>query len=432
MCLLQFYLNLTGTTNWRISNGGIPEVEFGVTEKIIMEREKFNSEVRRLFREYEELIKRPNIKEEGGNGIYTRYMYPVVTRGHIPPFWQYDLDYRSNPDLLMRLGVNTTFNAGAIKLNGRYLMVVRTEGFDVKSFFAVCESPNGIDNWRFWQRPIVMPVTDDPEMNVYDMRLTQHQDGWIYGLFCAERKDMSLPGDSSAALASCGIARTKDLVEWERLPDLKSSAAQQRNCVLHPEFVDGKYMIYTRPQSGFIDTGDSGISVGFSTTMEGAIIGEEIIVDPRQYHTVKEVKNGQGPAPIKTMHGWIHLAHGVRRTAAGLRYTLYIFMTDLEEPWRVIKRPGGHFIEPLGDERVGDVSNVAFATGWILDDDGTVFIYYASSDTRMHVATTTLERLIDYTLNTPEDAGRTQLCAMQRDDMILKNLSVLDDEFPGL
>jgi 4-O-beta-D-mannosyl-D-glucose phosphorylase len=277
-----------------------------------------------------------------------------------------------------------------------------------------------------------MPVTDDPEMNVYDMRLTNHEDGWIYGLFCAERKDTSKPEDSSAAIASCGIARTKDLKEWERLPDLKSSAVQQRNCVLHPELVNGEYMIYTRPQSGFIDTGDSGISVGFTRSMINAVLGEEIIMDLRQYHTVKEVKNGQGPPPIKTEIGWIHLAHGVRRTAAGLRYTLYLLLTDLNEPWKVIKRPSGHFIEPLKEERIGDVSNVVFSNGWIADEDGRVFIYYASSDTRMHLATTTIDRLIDYIQNTPEDAGRTELCALQRIELIDKNLKVLKRDFPDL
>ena len=397
-----------------------------------MERHEFDREVKRLFKKHNELIIRKNRAMKRGNGIYERYIYPAITRHHIPVFWKYDLNYKTNPELLMRLGVNTTFNAGAIKLNGKYCMVLRTEGFDVKSFFAVVESPNGIDNWVFHDRPVQMPVTDDPETNVYDIRLTHHEDGWIYGLFCAERKDKSKPEDSSAALASCGIARTKDLVDWERLPDLKSDAAQQRNCVLHPEYVKGKYMIYTRPQSGFIETGDSGISVGFTDSMENAVIGEEIIMDPRQYHTVKEVKNGQGPPPIKTEKGWIHLAHGVRRTAAGLRYTLYLLLTDLDEPWKVLKRPSGHFIEPIGDERVGDVSNVVFSNGWIKDDDGTVFIYYASSDTRMHVATTSVDKLIDYIENTPEDPGRTELCVKQRTEMIDKNLEILKKDFPDI
>lgn len=397
-----------------------------------MKRNEFDKKVRQLFEEHSILISRENVKQEGGNGIIDRYVYPVITRNHTPVFWRYDLNYETNPHLMTRLGINTTFNAGAIKLNGRYYMAVRTESFDVKSFFAIAESPNGIDNWKFWDHPIVMPVTGDPEMNVYDIRLTKHEDGWIYGLFCAERKDNSKPDDSSAALASCGIARTHDLKVWERLDDLKSDASQQRNCVLHPEFVDGRYMLYTRPQSGFIETGDSGISAGFCDSMEHAVLGREIIVDQRKYHTVKEVKNGQGPSPIKTSHGWIHLAHGVRRTAAGLRYTLYIFMTALDEPWKVIRRPGGHFIEPLGEERTGDVSNVVFCNGWIIDENGTVFIYYASSDTRMHIATTTIEKLIDYTINTPEDAGRTQLCAAQRDEMISANLKILSEQYPDI
>ena len=395
-----------------------------------MEKQIFENKLVKLFLDYNELVKRPNKVQLNGNGIYDRYEFPVLTRDHAPLFWQYDLNYETNPNLMIRLGINTTFNSGAIKLNERYLMIARVEGFDVKSFFAVAESPNGIDKWKFWNRPIVMPVNDDPEKNVYDIRLTQHEDGWIYGLFCAERKDKSNLEDSSAALASCGIARTKDLIEWERLDDLKSSALQQRNCVLHPEFVDGKYMIYTRPQKSFIETGDSGICAGFCDLMVHAVIENEIMVDPRAYHTVKEVKNGQGPAPLKTSKGWLHLAHGVRRTAAGLRYTLYLFMTDLIEPWRVIMCPGGHFIEPLGEERIGDVSNVVFCNGWILDNDGTVFIYYASSDTRMHVATSTIGKLVDFVCNTPEDAGYTKLCAEQRDELILKNLKILEKQYP--
>ena len=397
-----------------------------------MKRKEFDTKMEELFSKHSKLISSINKKHKKGNGIYDRYKHPVVTRNHAPVFWRYDLNYESNPHLMTRLGVNTTFNAGAIKLNGKYLMVLRVEGFDVKSFFAVAESPNGIDNFKFWDQPIAMPVNDDPETNVYDIRLTQHEDGWVYGLFCAERKDKSNLGDSSAAIASCGIARTRDLKSWERLPDLKSNAAQQRNCVLHPEFVNGKYMIYTRPQMSFIETGDSGIAAGYCDTMERAVIDEEKVIDPRTYHTVKEVKNGQGPAPIKTSEGWIHLAHGVRRTAAGLRYSLYCFMTDLNDPAKVIKRPSGHFIEPLGKERVGDVSNVTFSNGWILDDDGTVYIYYASSDTRMHVATTTLEKLIDYVINTPEDPGRTELCALQRKEMISKNLKILEERYPEI
>jgi len=344
-----------------------------------------------------------------------------------------NLNYETNPLLMERLGVNTTFNAGAIELNGKYYIIARTESVDVKSIFAVAESPNGIDNFKFWDHPIVMPVTDNPEMNVYDIRLTKHEDGWIYGLFCAERKDLSNPEDSSAAIATCGIARTKDLKTWERMEDLKTDAFQQRNCVLHPEFVDGKYAFYTRPQAGFIDTGNSGIAWGLADNMEKAEIkGEQKMIDLRRYHTVKEVKNGLGPAPIKTDHGWLHMAHGVRRTAAGLRYTLYLFMTSLEDPTKIIYEPGGHFIAPIGKERVGDVSNVVFSNGWIKKDNGEVLIYYASSDTRMHLASTTLERLLDYVMNTPADAGRTQLCAQQRDEMITKNLQVMDEEYPEL
>ena len=397
-----------------------------------MEKKQFDKKLAKLFKKHKKLITRKNKKRKRNNGIYDRYKHPVITRNHTPVFWRYDLNYKTNPHLMTRLGVNTTFNAGAIKMDGKYLLVLRVEGFDVKSFFAVAESPNGIDNFKFRDQPIAMPVNDDPETNVYDMRVTRHEDGWIYGLFCAERKDKSKPHDSSAAVASCGIARTKDLISWERLPDLKSNAAQQRNCVLHPEFVNGKYMIYTRPQMSFIDTGDSGIAVGFCDSMENAGLGEEKVIEPRVYHTVKEVKNGQGPPPIKTKEGWIHLAHGVRHTAAGLRYVLYCFMTDLNDPSKVIKRPSGHFIEPLGKERVGDVSNVTFSNGWIEDDDGTVYIYYASSDTRMHVAVTTTDKLLDYVMNTPEDPGRTELCALQRKEMISKNVDILKKQYPQI
>ena len=374
-----------------------------------------------IYSRYEKLIGRSNIVVYPGNGVYERYQYPALSSDHIPPHWMYDLNPNTNPHLMIRQGINTVFNAGAIKLDGKYLMVPRIEGFNVKSFFGVAESDNGIDRWRFWDKPIHLPSAGDPETNVYDMRLTQHEDGWIYGLFCAERKDHSMPDDSSAAIASCGIARSKDLREWERLPDLKSNAQQQRNCVLHPEFVNGKYMIYTRPQSGFIETGDSGISVGFTIDMTSPVINEELLVDPRTYHTVKEVKNGQGPAPLKTDLGWLHLGHAVRRTAAGLRYVLYLFLTDIHEPWKIIRRPEGHFIEPMGNERVGDVSNVIFSNGWIMEPDGRVFIYYASSDTRMHVAITELNRLLDYLMNTPEDPGKTEACLINRLDLINKN-----------
>jgi len=387
--------------------------------------ETFNSRKTQILKEYEALIARPNPRNEPGNGIFFRHDYPVLTRDHIPPHWIYDMDPETNPHFMMRMGVNTVFNAGAIKFNGKYIMIPRIEGYDVKSFFAVAESPNGIDHWRFRDRPVMMPSAGDPETNVYDIRLTRHEDGWIYGLFCAERKDHSRPEDSSAAIASCGIARTKDLAGWERLPDLKS-ASQQRNCVLHPDFVNGRYMIYTRPQAGFIDTGETGICVAFLDRMEDAVIDRETMIDPRRYHTVKEVKNGLGPPPLKTEKGWLQLAHGVRRTAAGLRYVLYLFLTDLDAPWKVIRNPGGHFIEPLGIERIGDVSNVVFSNGWIMDGDGKIFIYYASSDTRMHVATTSLEKLLDYVVNTPEDPGFTEKCNSQRLNMVDKNLRIIN------
>jgi 4-O-beta-D-mannosyl-D-glucose phosphorylase len=396
-----------------------------------MDKKGFYEKVKRKFSQYEGLINKPNSRQDQGNGIFDKYNNPIITRDHIPPFWEYDLNYETNPHLMTRLGINTTFNAGAIKLNGKYYLVVRIEGFDVKSILGVAESDNGISGWRFWNFPIDMPINEDPEMNVYDMRLTQHEDGWIYGLFCAERKDLSQMEDSSAALASGGIARTKDLKTWERLPDLISHS-QQRNVVLHPTFVEGKYMLYTRPQTGFIETGDSGVHVGFVEQMTQPKLISETLLDPRQYHTVKEVKNGQGPPPIKTKIGWIHLMHGVRKTAAGLRYTLYVVLSDLNTPWKIIKRPSGHFLEPLGLERLGDVSNVVFSNGWILDDDGKVFIYYASSDTRMHVATTTVEKLIDYVQNTPVDGGNTRACAEQRIAFIKNNLKTLENHFPEI
>lgn len=398
-----------------------------------MNRKHFDQQLKSLFQSHHHVVSRKNEKLPSENGIYHRYKRPILTREHAPVFWRYDLHYQNNPLLLQRLGINTTFNAAAIELNGKFYLIARVEGFDVKSFFAVAESPDGIHHFKFWKHPIVMPVTDDPEMNVYDMRLVKHEDGWIYGTFCAERKDTGKPDDSSAAIASCGIARTKDLISWERLPDLKSTAQQQRNCVLHPEFVHGKYAFYTRPQKGFIDTGDSGIAWGLADKIEQPTISEEeFVIDPRQYHTYKEVKNGLGPAPLKTPYGWLHLAHGVRRTAAGLRYVLYLFMCSLDDPRKVIHRPSGHFLEPLGKERVGDVSNVVFSNGWILKDNGDVYIYYASSDTRMHVAETHIDTLVDYVRNTPEDAGRTQLCAKQRDQMIRKNLDIIETEYPEL
>lgn len=388
-----------------------------------MKRKAFDKTLRKIYHQYEDRIRKKNKSKGHGNGWFTRYKRPVLTRKHTPPHWRFDLNYDTNPHLLERMGINTVFNAGAIAWKGNIALITRTEGVDVKSFFAVAESLNGIDNFRFWDEPIAMPETPDPDMNVYDIRLTQHEDGWIYGLFCTERKDKKAPAhNTSAAIAQCGIARTKDLKNWERLPDLKTPSSQQRNAVLHPEFVDGKYGFYTRPMDGFIDTGSGGgIGWGMASDITNAEIKEEIIIDERAYHTVKEVKNGQGPPPIKTPEGWLHLAHGVRHTAAGLRYVLYLFMSDLQEPWRITHRPGGHFLEPLGPERVGDVSNVAFCNGWVARENGEVFIYYASSDTRMHVATTTVDILLDYVKNTPEDGGRTFACATQRIDLARRN-----------
>lgn len=387
----------------------------------------FNNRVKTLLNEHNALVSRPNQPAEGGNGVYQRWQNPIVTAAHAPVFWRYDLNESRNPHLQERLGVNAAFNAGALYWEGKYILAVRVEGDDRKSFFAIAESPNGVDNFRFWDYPITMPETDRPDTNVYDMRLTQHEDGYIYGLFCTERKDETQPNDLSAAEAQCGIARTKDLVSWERLPDLITYSGQQRNVVLHPEFVDGKYALYTRPQDGFISVGSGGgIGWGLSDSMENAEIKTEVIVDGKQYHTIKEVKNGQGPAPIKTKDGWLHLAHGVRNTAAGLRYVLYVFMTDLEKPWVVTHKPGGHFIAPQGAERVGDVSNVTFANGWIVNENNEVFIYYASSDTRMHVATSTVDKLVDYCMNTPEDGLRSAASVATRNELIAANLNVLD------
>jgi len=387
-----------------------------------------------LRKAHEALVTRPNAPEPLGNGIYTRYRHPVLTAEHAPIEWRYDLDPATNPFMMERLGVNAAFNAGAIKLGERYLVVARVEGVDRKSFFAVAESPTGVDRFRFWEEPLVMPETDEPDTNVYDMRLTAHEDGWIYGLFCTERADSEAhaAGDLSAAIAQCGIARTKDLKTWERLPDLVTPSPQQRNVVLHPEFVDGPdgqpaYGLYTRPQDGFISAGSGGgIGWGTSPTMDGARVEREDVVDPRVYHSVKEVKNGQGPPPLRTEAGWLHLAHGVRGTAAGLRYVTYLFLTALDEPWRVTHAPGGHLIEPQGAERVGDVSNVTFANGWVADDDGRVFLYYASSDTRLHVATSTVDRLVDYALHTLPDSLRSAAAVDQRLALIRKNRAFLD------
>ena len=339
----------------------------------------------------------------------------------MPLSWRYDFNESRNPFLLERLGINAAFNSGAIEFGGEYHLVVRVEGNDRKSFFAVASSPNGVDNFRFRDRPIVMPETAERDTNVYDMRLTRHEDGWIYGLFCTERADPTRPDDNSACTAQCGVARTRDLESWERLPDLATPSPQQRNAVLHPEFIDGRYAFYTRPQSDFIGAAGEGIGWGLADSMEGAVIAEESVIDPCTYHTVKELKNGQGPAPIRTAAGWLHLAHGVRNTAAGYRYVLYLLMSDSDEPWRVTHRPGGHLIAPEGAERIGDVSNVVFSNGWIADESGRVFIYYASSDTRMHVATSTVERLVDYALNTPPDPLFSADCAAQRAELAARN-----------
>ena len=380
------------------------------------------------------LLNRPNEKQPLGNGIYDRYQHAVLTAQHAPLAWRYDFNPATNPFLMERLGINAVFNAGAIKHEGRYLLVARVEGLDRKSFFAVAESPNGIDNFEFWERPITMPETSGPDTNVYDMRVTQHEDGWIYGLFCTERKDPAArPGDESSAVAQCGIARTRDFIAWERLPDLKSPSAQQRNVVLHPEFVQGKYALYTRPQDSFIEAGaGGGIGFGLTDSMENAEVSREWIVDGKQYHTVYEAKNGQGPAPIKTEKGWLHLAHGVRNTAAGLRYVLYLFLTDLAQPDKLLRKPSGYFIAPEGEERVGDVSNVAFSNGWILDDDGTVFIYYASSDTRTHVATSTVAQLLDYVLHTPADGFSSAASVRQINALIDANQAFAEDTKAGM
>jgi len=388
-----------------------------------MTRTSFKQKLKRLEQQHRKLIRRPNPPQKGGNGIFERHQHPVLTTEHIPLSWRYDLDYRTNPHLMTRLGINSVFNVGAMSWNGRIVLAARVEGWDRKSFFAIADSANGVEGFRFWDYPVRMPELDDKETNLYDMRLVRHEDGWIYGLFCAERHDDSAPHDLSAAIARCGIARTRDLVTWQRLPDLKTPALHQRNCVLHPEFVKGQYAFYTRPMADFAaaGTGD-GIGWGLCDDITHAVIARETIIDPRFYHTIKEGKNGLGPAPIKTDKGWLHLAHGVRTTAVGMRYVLYLFLCDLKEPWKLIKEPGGYFMAPEGDERVGDVSNVLFANGWVARENGEVFIYYGSSDTRTHVATSTMDKLLDYVLNTPEDGMRSRLCVEQRCRLIEKAL----------
>jgi 4-O-beta-D-mannosyl-D-glucose phosphorylase len=390
-----------------------------------MTNSEFDKKVRELFEKHDKFIMRKNEPCEDKNGIYVRYKYPILTGDHAPVFWRYDLDYKSNPLLLQRIGINAAFNSGAILLNNRYLLVARVEGWDRKSFFAVAESPNGIDQWHFWDYPVTLPDTAKEETNVYDMRLVQHEDGWIYGIFCSERKDPNAaPGDLSSAVAKAGIVRTKDLLKWERLPDLKTRS-QQRNVVLHPEFINGKYALYTRPQDGFIDAGSGGgIGWALIDSMEKAEVKDELIIEPRVYHTIKEVKNGEGPAPIKTEKGWLHLAHGVRGCAAGLRYVLYMYMTDLKEPWKVIATPGGHFMGPEGEERIGDVSNVLFTNGWIRKNND-IYIYYASSDSRMHLAVSTVDKLVDYCLNSPADGYRTHISVDSLNKLIANNLNIM-------
>ncbi|MEL0604086.1 glycosidase [Pseudoalteromonas undina] len=386
---------------------------------------EFEAKLTKLQAQHKALIAKENSEVQKSNGIYSRWSNPIVTNDHIPLNWRYDFNHETNPFLLERIGVNATLNSGAIKFNGKYVIVVRVEGVDRKSYFAVAQSDNGVDNFEFWERPITMPETEEPDTNTYDMRLVEHEDGYIYGLFCTERKDKTQLEDTSAAEAQCGIARTKDLVNWERLPDLVTFSGQQRNVVLHPEFIDGKYALYTRPQDGFISVGGGGgIGFGLCDSMEKAVINEETIIDEKIYHTITEVKNGQGPAPLKTSYGWLHLAHGVRNTAAGLRYVLYTFLTDLEKPWIITHKPGGHLIAPEGDERVGDVSNVVFSNGWIADSNGDVFIYYASSDTRMHVATSTIEKLVDHCVNAPSDGLRSAKSVESINKLIDSNLAI--------
>jgi len=376
---------------------------------------------------HRDLLSKKNEKSTNGNGIYDRYTNPILTADHTPLTWRYDFNSETNPFMMERIGINATLNAGAMKWKGKYILVVRVEGNDRKSFFAIAESPNGIDNFRFWDEPITLPETEDPDTNVYDMRLTAHEDGWIYGIFCSERKDPAAPyGDLSSAVATAGIARTKDLITWERLPDLKTKS-QQRNVVLHPEFVNGKYALYTRPQDGFIDTGSGG-GIGWALVDDimHAEVKSEKIINQRFYHTIKELKNGEGPHPIKTAKGWLHLAHGVRNCAAGLRYVLYLYLTDIQDPTILIAEPAGYFMAPVDDERIGDVSNVLFSNGWIAEDDGTVYIYYASSDTRMHVATSTIDKLLDYCINSPADGYRSAASVNTIKQLVANNKLLFD------
>ncbi len=387
---------------------------------------EFTERKAKVFDAYEKLISRKNEKTDYMGGAYDRYKYPVLTADHAPVIWRYDLDPETNPFFMERLGINAVLNSGAIDLNGKFYLVARVEGNDRKSFFAVAESDSPVDGFRFWDYPVLLPDTNPEETNVYDMRLTKHEDGYIYGVFCSESKDTS-SNDLSAAVAQAGIVRTKDLKTWERLPNLKSKSPQQRNVVLHPEFVNGMYAFYTRPQDDFIQTGSGGgVCFGLAKDITNAeICTEETVISPRVYHTITEVKNGAGAVPIKTPKGWIHIAHGVRNTAAGLRYVIYVFATDLNDPSKLIASPSGLFIAPHGEERVGDVSNVVFTNGAIVRENGEVYIYYASSDTRVHVASTTVEKLMDYTFNTPSDPLRSVDCVKQRYELISKNLEYM-------
>ena len=407
-------------------NKQLPRKNKTIKENNMTSKEQFKINLSNAEENYEELITRKNIRSERYNGIYDCYENPVLTAAHTPLIWRYDMNYETNPYFMERLGVNAVLNSGAIELDGKFYLVARVEGNDRKSFFAVAESDSPVDGFRFWDYPVQLPDTNPEETNVYDMRLTKHEDGWIYGVFCSESKDTS-SNDLSAAVAQAGIVRTKDLKTWERLPNLKSRSPQQRNVVLHPEFVNGMYAFYTRPQDDFIQTGSGGgVCFGLAKDITNAeICTEEKVISPRIYHTITEVKNGAGAVPIKTPKGWIHIAHGVRNTAAGLRYVIYVFATDLNDPSKLIASPSGLFIAPHGIERVGDVSNVTFTNGAIARENGDVYIYYASSDTRVHVASTTIDKLMDYTFNTPEDPLRSVDCVKQRYGLIEKNLKFL-------
>ncbi len=385
----------------------------------------FSQRLNSLKQKHTSLLERENkVDPTWHNGVFERYQYPVLTAEHTPLFWRYDLNPKTNPYLMERMGINAVFNAGAMLWHRKIILAARVEGADRKSFFAIAESDTGIDHFRFWDYPIIMPEINNPDTNIYDIRLTAHEDGWIYGVFCTERKDpAALAGDLSSAIAQAGIARTKDLVQWERLPDLQTSSAQQRNVVLHPEFINGKYAFYTRPQDSFIEAGKGGgIGWGLCADITKAKIQEEKIINVRAYHTIKEAKNGAGAPPIKTTEGWLHIAHGVRATAAGLRYVLYAFLCDLAHPEKVIAEPAGYFLAPYADERIGDVSNVVFCNGALAMDDGRIYVYYGSSDTRMHVATTSVERMIDYVKNTPADELHSAASVQQRVSLIKRNL----------